>query len=67
MPKIKTNSSSKKRFKVSARKKVMHKQAGKIHGMTKKSHTQITKLRKNASLAEGDRKKILKHFLPYEN
>ena len=45
MPKLKTKSSAKKRFKISARGKVITAQAGKRHGMIKRSNSQIRKLR----------------------
>ena len=45
MPKLKTKSSAKKRFKISARGKVMMAQAGKRHGMIKRTNSQIRKLR----------------------
>ena len=41
MPKLKTKSSAKKRFKISAKGKVMMAQAGKRHGMIKRSNSQI--------------------------
>ena len=43
MPKLKTKSSAKKRFKISARGKVMMAQAGKRHGMIKRTNSQIRK------------------------
>jgi large subunit ribosomal protein L35 len=45
MPKLKTKSSAKKRFKISAKGKVMTAQAGKRHGMIKRTNSQIRKLR----------------------
>ena len=41
MPKLKTKSSAKKRFKISARGKVIMAQAGKRHGMIKRTNSQI--------------------------
>ena len=41
MPKLKTKSSAKKRFKISARVKVIMPQAGKRHGMIKRTNSQI--------------------------
>ena len=43
MPKLKTKSSAKKRFKVSARGKVITAQAGKRHCMIKRTNSQIRK------------------------
>ena len=45
MPKLKTKSSAKKRFKISAKGKVISAQAGKRHGMIKRTNSQIRKLR----------------------
>jgi len=41
MPKLKTKSSAKKRFKITARGKVIMSQAGKRHGMIKRTNKQI--------------------------
>ena len=43
MPKLKTKSSAKKRFKISAKGKVIMAQAGKRHGMIKRTNSQIRK------------------------
>ena len=47
MPKLKTKSSAKKRFKITAKGKVVMPQAGKRHGMIKKNNSQIRKQRDN--------------------
>lgn len=65
MPKIKTNSGAKKRFKVTAGGKILHKQAGKRHNLGKKSQTRIRNLRKSASLSEGHAKSVLTFKMPY--
>jgi large subunit ribosomal protein L35 len=65
MPKLKTNSGAKKRFKVTGSGKVVHKQAGKRHNLNKKSQSRIRKLRKSAPLSEGHTASILKHKMPY--
>ncbi len=65
MPKVKTNSSAKKRFRVSAKGKIIHKQAGKRHNLGKKSQRQIRNLRKSAKLSEGHSASILKFKMPY--
>lgn len=65
MPKVKTNSSAKKRFKVTGTGKILHKQAGKRHNLGKKSQRQIRNLRKNAVLAAGDAASVLKFKMPY--
>ena len=41
MPKLKTKSSAKKRFKITARGKVIMPQAGKRHGMIKRTNRQL--------------------------
>ncbi len=47
MPKMKTKSSAKKRFKVSASGKVISAQAGKQHGMIKRTNQYTTRDRRN--------------------
>ena len=65
MPKMKTNSSAKKRFKVSATGKVLHKQAGKRHNLGGKSQKRIRNLRKQDELSKGHSESLLKHKMPY--
>jgi large subunit ribosomal protein L35 len=65
MPKMKTNSGAKKRFKVTAKGKVLHKQAGKRHNLGKKSQKRIANLRKSAVLSDGHSASLLKHKMPY--
>jgi len=64
MPKLKTKSSAKKRFKISARGKVISAQAGKRHGMIKRSNSQIRKQRGTTTLTKQDGK-IEKSYMPY--
>ena len=64
MPKMKTKSSVKKRFKISANGKVMAAQAGKRHGMIKRSNKFIRNARGTMVLAEPDQK-IIKKMAPY--
>ena len=64
MPKLKTKSSAKKRFKISARGKVISAQAGKRHGMIKRSNSQIRKQRGTTTLTKQDGK-IVKSYMPY--
>ncbi|MGG7565808.1 50S ribosomal protein L35 [Rhodovulum sp. DZ06] len=64
MPKMKTKSSAKKRFKISASGKVIGGQAGKRHGMIKRTNKFIRQARGTTVLAEADAK-IVKGFLPY--
>ena len=64
MPKLKTKSSAKKRFKISARGKVISAQAGKRHGMIKRSNSQIRKQRGTTTLKKQD-SRIVKSYMPY--
>ena len=64
MPKLKTKSSAKKRFKISAKGKVISAQAGKRHGMIKRTNSQIRKLRGTTTLSKQDGK-IVKSYMPY--
>ena len=64
MPKLKTKSSAKKRFKVSARGKVITAQAGKRHGMIKRTNSEIRKQRGTTVLSKQD-SKIVKSYMPY--
>ena len=64
MPKLKTKSSAKKRFKISARGKVVMPQANKRHGMIKRSNSQIRKQRGTTTLTKQDGR-IVKSYMPY--
>ena len=64
MPKLKTKSSAKKRFKISAKGKVIMAQAGKRHGMIKRTNSQIRKQRGTTIMTEQDAK-IVKSYMPY--
>ena len=64
MQKLKTKSSAKKRFKISARGKVMMAQAGKRHGMIKRTNSQIRKQRGTTVMSKQD-SKIVKSYMPY--
>lgn len=64
MPKVKTNSSAKKRFKITGTGKILHKQAGKRHNLGKKAQKRIRNLRKNAVLSEGFTHSVMKFKLP---
>ena len=65
MPKMKTKSSAKKRFKISATGKVIGSQAGKQHGMIKRSNKFIRNARGTTTLCSADAK-IIKGFMPYD-
>ena len=64
MPKLKTKSSAKKRFKITARGKVVMSQANKRHGMIKRSNSQIRKQRGTTIMSKQD-SKIVKSYMPY--
>jgi large subunit ribosomal protein L35 len=65
MPKMKTKSGAKKRFKVSGTGKVIRTQAGKQHGMIKRTKKQIRDQRGTTVMFEGDAKFVKRYFLPY--
>jgi large subunit ribosomal protein L35 len=64
MPKMKTKSGAKKRFKVTATGKIKVAQAGKRHGMIKRTTKFIRKARGTTVLSEPDAR-IVRKFLPY--
>jgi ribosomal protein L35 len=64
MPKMKTKSAAKKRFKITATGKVKSAAAGKRHGMIKRSNKFIRDARGTMVLSEPDGKKVIKNFLP---
>jgi len=64
MPKLKTKSSAKKRFKITAKGKVLMPQAGKRHGMIKRTNTQIRNQRRTTVMTKQD-SKIVKSYMPY--
>jgi large subunit ribosomal protein L35 len=63
MPKMKTKSSAKKRFKLTATGKVKSAAAGKRHGMIKRSNKFIRDARGTMVLSDPDAR-IVKKFLP---
>ena len=63
MPKMKTKSGAKKRFKITASGKVRAGQAGKRHGMIKRTNKQIRNQRGTTVLSPQDAK-IVRKFLP---
>ena len=64
MPKLKTKSGAKKRFKITGTGKVLYAQAGKRHGMIKRTNKQIRNLRGTPSCSRGDGDNVKKYFLP---
>ncbi len=66
MPKMKSKSGAKKRFSLTAKGKVRANQAGKQHGMVKRTKNQIRNQRGTTILNEADAN-IVRGFLPYRN
>jgi large subunit ribosomal protein L35 len=64
MPKLKTKSSTKKRFRLTASGKVRRQRAGKRHFMIRRSPKQIRNLRGTTTMADCDAK-FVKKFMPY--
>jgi len=58
MPKMKTHSGAKKRFKVTATGKIMHKGAGKGHHMEVKSSRRARRITLDTALSPSDAKKV---------
>ncbi len=57
MPKMKTHSGAKKRFKVTGSGKLTHRKAGKMHLNEYKSSRRTRRLDGNAVLSKGDARK----------
>ena len=64
MPKMKTKSSCKKRFKVSATGKIIRQHAGKRHGMIKRTNKFIRNARGTTTLSKPD-EKIIRPMMPH--
>jgi large subunit ribosomal protein L35 len=64
MPKMKTKSGAKKRFRLTASGKVKCGQAGKRHGMIKRTKKFIRNQRGTTIMNEAETKVVKKHFLP---
>ena len=64
MPKMKTKSAAKKRFKITATGKVLSAAAGKRHGMIKRTKKQIRQHRGTRVMFKADGDNIIKFFLP---
>lgn len=60
MPKMKTNGSAKKRFKIAPSGTIKRKKAYKSHILTKKSAKRKRSLRQTASINEVDKKMVLR-------
>jgi large subunit ribosomal protein L35 len=64
MPKLKTKSGAKKRFKITATGKVKYQQTGKRHGMIKRTTKTIREHRGTNVLFKTDGDNIKKYWLP---
>ncbi|MBB3773250.1 50S ribosomal protein L35 [Ancylobacter sp. VNQ12] len=64
MPKMKTKSGAKKRFKLSGTGKVIMAQANKRHGMIKRTNKQIRDQRGTTVMSERDAFNVRKFYLP---
>ncbi len=67
MPKLKSKSGAKKRFKITASGKVKCQASRKRHGMIKRTNKFIRAARGTMVLADEDAKVVKKHFLPYSS
>ncbi|MBL3285073.1 50S ribosomal protein L35 [Rickettsiales endosymbiont of Paramecium tredecaurelia] len=65
MPKMKTKSAVKKRFKLTATGKLKCAQAGKRHMMRRRTNKQIRNLRGTTVMRDCDSRNIIKYYLPY--
>ena len=65
MPKMKTKSSAKKRFKVTSKGKVRAKKAFTSHMMMNKPKSMKRKARGTNELSDSDARIVLRNFLPY--
>jgi large subunit ribosomal protein L35 len=64
MPKLKTKSGAKKRFKITGSGKVKSAMAGKRHGMIKRTKKQIRQHRGTRVLFKTDGDNVKKYWLP---
>jgi len=65
MPKMKSNSGAKKRFKVTGKGKIKRKKAYKAHILTKKRSKRKRNLGKD-TLVDSTNKKHIKQLIPYK-
>ena len=66
MPKMKTHSGAKKRFKITGSGKVMHRKAGKMHLNEHKASTRTRRLAGNSVMVKGDAQKARKLLGKYK-
>lgn len=64
MPKLKTHKGAQKRFKITAKKKILRQRANKSHLLTGKSSRRTRRLRKKALVSTSERA-LVKKMLPY--
>ena len=64
MPKMKTKSGAKKRFRVTGTGKILHNHAYKRHGMSKRPRDMLRSTRGTTTHCAADAK-IVRKFLPY--
>jgi large subunit ribosomal protein L35 len=64
MPKLKTKSGAKKRFKITGTGKIMAAAQGKRHGMIKRTPKFVRNARGTMTLTDSDAK-IVKKYMPY--
>ena len=65
MPKLKSKSSAKKRFRMTATGRVRMNQAYKRHGMRKRPQKMIRNARGTSILSDSDSRIVKRNFLPY--
>ena len=65
MPKLKSKSGARKRFRLTATGKVRMNQAYKRHGMRKRPQKMIRNARGTTTLCDSDAKIVKRNFLPY--
>ncbi len=64
MPKMKTHSGAKKRFKLTAKGKLKAAQSGKQHFMRRRTKAQLRNQRGTEIICNADAARIIKKFLP---
>lgn len=64
MPKMKTKSSVKKRFRLTGTGKIIMAQAGKRHGMRKRS-TEMRRTARGTTIMRESDAQIVRRFMPY--
>lgn len=65
MPKLKSKSGAKKRFRLTASGKVRGTQAGKQHGMIKRSN-KTRRNQRGTTILSPSNAKVVKKFIPYK-